>query len=135
MDAIDYIRTEIKTYFPDSSELQLSSYFAKHPRFNFYFSLKTDYQFLLYLNGDEDGKRFTFKCLEFNSPEILNELITAYPQTGSKVFNIGKPKSTISFINMGEGRLAVTEARGVINGEIESSEISGSKLMHCVDPQ
>ena len=135
MDPIDYIRAEIKSHFPESRELQLSSYFANHPRFNFYFSIKADYSYLLYLNGDEEGKRFTFKCLEFSDADILNELIAGYPKTGSKVFNIGKPKSTISFINLGEDRLAVTEVRGSINGHIDSHEISGSKLMQCVDPE
>ena len=134
MDAIDYIRGKIKSHFIESNELQLSGYFANHPRFNFYFSIKEDSCFLLYLNGDEEGKRFTLKCLEFSSAELLKTLIIAYHAAGSKAFNIGQPRSTVSFINLGEDKLALTEIKGNIKGNMDSQEISGDKLMECVDP-
>jgi hypothetical protein len=133
MDAIDNLRNDIKSYFPESSELQLSSYFAKHRRFNFYFKITDDYRFLLYLNWDE-GDRFTLKCLEFNDTEILNKLIDAYPETGSKAFNIGKPRSTAAFIFRGENRLSVTDLKGSVDINFDWNEISGKKLMQCVDP-
>jgi len=134
MEAIDDLRKEIKSYFPESSELQLSSSYAQHRRFNFYFEIKKDYAFLLYLNWDGDSDRFTLKCLEFSDPQTLDALIAAYPQSGARTFNIGNPRSAVSFIYLAQNRLRVTERRGVINATDESGEISGNQLIRCIDP-
>ena len=135
MDAIDNLRDEIKSYFPESSELKLSKKFAQHRRFNFYFKIIPDYSYLLYLNWDGEGEyRFTLKCLEFSNAEVLNDLIEAYPETGSKVFNIGKPRSTVSFIYRSENKLSVTDVKGAVDINFDWNEITAKKLMECVDP-
>ena len=134
MNAIDYLRGEIKAYFHDASELQLSSHFAAHRRFNFYFKIKNDCPYLLYLNWDGEYDKFILKCLEFPDAEILTGLIKAYPETGSKIFNIGKPKSTISFICRDENKLSVSDFKGPSSVNIDSKEISGNQLMQCIDP-
>lgn len=133
MPAIEYLRNEIKNYFSKSRELQLSETFPSGRRFNFYFEIDIEARFLLYLNWDE-GDRFTLKCLEFSDPELLNTLIKAYPENGSKTFNIGQPRSTVSFIFRNENHLTVTEVKGVINLHLESRDISAPQLIKCVDP-
>ena len=135
MDSMDYLRSEIKTYFPESSELQLSGILATHRRFNFYFKIRSDYPFLLYLNSDGESERFTLKCLEFSSPELLSTLIDAYPETGTKIFNIGKPKLTASFIYRSENKLSITDLKGPISIHFDWNNTSGNKLMECVDPE
>ncbi|GLU55755.1 hypothetical protein [Dyadobacter frigoris] len=135
MNAIDYLREEIKSYFPESSELQLSGDFAQHRRFNFYFKIKDDYSYLLYLNWDGEYDQFILKCLEFVNEEILEKLIAAYPETGAKTFNLGQPCLTVSFIYRGENKLSVLDFKGPVDAEIHSREISGIKLMQCVDPE
>ena len=134
MDAIDTLRGEIKSYFSESSELQLSSYFAKHPRFNFYFSLKANTPFLLYLNVDGDSNRFVLKCLEFNSANILDSLIESYHESGSKVFNSGQPKSTISFIYRDINRLSVQNVKGSVAECIHSQEVTVTELLAAIAP-
>ena len=134
MNAIDYLRDAIKTYFPESSELHLSGFYKNHRRFNFYFEIKAECPFLLYLNWDGDEDRFTLKCLEFINPEILRKLVSAYPDTGSKAFNIGKPRSVVSFFYLGENRLSALEFKGTISLNIESNEITAAQLMQCIDP-
>lgn len=133
MEAIDYLRGEIKSYFPESTELRLSGIAQR--RFNFYFEISENTPFLVYLNWDGEYDRFILKCLEFASAEILAELIRTYPETGSKVFNSGKPKSTISFIFLGENKLSVSDFKGSSSVLIESKEITGNTLMQCIDPQ
>jgi len=135
MDPIDYLRNEIKSYFPESSELKLSSAFAQHRRFNFYFKITNNSSFLLYLNWDGEGNEFILKCLEFTSVEILNKLILAYPEAGSKAFNIGQPKSAVSFIFRGENNLYIANCKGSNDSNINFNEISGQKLMECIDPE
>lgn len=135
MDPIDYLRNEIKSYFPESAELNLSSSFAQHRRFNFYFEITANYPFLLYLNWDGEGNEFILKCLSFSSAEILNKLIQAYPETGSKAFNIGQPKSVVSFIFRGEDKLYVANCKGLNDSNINYNEITGQKLMECIDPE
>ncbi len=134
MDSIDYLRSEIKLYFPDSEELQLSSHYAQQRRFNFYFKIKDEYPFLLYLNWDGDGDRFTLKCLEFNSAETLDMLASIYPGKGSNTFNMGKPKVTVAFIYRGENRLFVSELKGSDQWDIHRTDITADRLMQCLDP-
>ncbi|MBE9465166.1 hypothetical protein ACFP1I_15870 [Dyadobacter subterraneus] len=134
MDAIDYLREEIKTYFPESSELQLSGEFAQRRRFNFYFKIKDNSAYLLYLNWDGEYDQFILKCLEFTNAEILEKLIAQYPLNGAKTFNLGQPCLAVSFIYRSENRLAVLDFKGPVDAEIHSREISGNKLMTCVDP-
>ncbi|MCF2442393.1 hypothetical protein L0657_00395 [Dyadobacter sp. CY345] len=133
MEAIDYLREEIKSHFTESYELQLSSYFALHRRFNFYFKITDHYPYLLYLNWDGEGNHFTLKCLEFDGAEILDTLIGEYPDKGAKSFNIGKPKLMVDFIYRDLEKLYVTDCKG-IQEEIRSKEITRKKLMECVDP-
>ena len=132
MEAIDYLRGEIKSYFPESTELRLSGIAQR--RFNFYFEIKPDIHFLIYLNWDGEYDRFILKCLEFTNAEILAGLIRTYPETGSKAFNSGKPKSTISFICLGENKFSVSDFKGSSSVLIESKEITGDTLMQCIDP-
>ncbi|MCE7040281.1 hypothetical protein [Dyadobacter sp. CY312] len=134
MDSIDYLRDEIKSYFPESTELQLSSRYDKQPRFNFYFQIVSDYRYLLYLNWDGEGYRFTLKCLEFSSKELLSQLIADYTDGGSRVFNVGQPKSTISFIYREKDNLSGTEFKGTNSSAFDSNAMSGKELMQCVDP-
>jgi hypothetical protein len=134
MEALNYLREEIKSYFFESTELQLSSAFANHRRFNFYFEIATGQPYLLYLSWEGDDERFTLKCLEFSVPDILKKLIAAYTNIGSKAFNIGQPRSTISFFYLGKDRLSALDYKGVINGHIDSSEISGRQLMGSINP-
>ena len=133
MEAIDYLRGEIKSYFPESTELRLSGIAQR--RFNFYFEITANAHFLIYLNWDGEYDRFILKCLEFTNAEILAGLISTYPESGSKVFNSGKPKSTISFICLGENKLSVSDYKGSSSVLIESREITGAKLMQCIDPE
>ncbi|MCF0058457.1 hypothetical protein [Dyadobacter sp. CY356] len=70
MNAIDYLRDEIKLYFPESSELVLSGVFAQRRRFNFYFKIRDKYPYLLYLNWDGEYDQFILKCLEFANEEF-----------------------------------------------------------------
>ena len=135
MDPIDYFRNEIKSYFPQSTELTLSKAYAQHRRFNFYFTIKENYPYLLYLNWDGEGDRFTLKCLEFKTAEILSGLAAAYPENGSKSFNAGQPKTTVSFIFRNQDNLAVTEFRGSESNQLKGSEIIGKRLMESVDPE
>ena len=134
MEAIDYLRDEIKSYFTESSELQLSSYYAQHRRFNFYFKITDNYPYLLYLNWDGEGNHFTLKCLEFNSCEILDTLIGKYPEKGAKSFNIGRPKLMVDFVYRDQDRLYISEYKGGIQEQVQSNEISRQRLMECVDP-
>lgn len=134
MDAIDYLRSEIKSYFPDSRELQLSIPLPQHRRFNFYFEIKSELPYLLYLNWDGDGDRFTIKCLEFASAEILANLISLYPDKGSNTFNMGKPRVAVAFICRGENRLFVSELRGTDQWDIHRNEISAQRLLQLIDP-
>jgi hypothetical protein len=134
MSAIDYLRSEIYSYFPDSSELQLSGHFAQHRRFNFYFKIKDNYPFLLYLNWDGEYDRFILKCLEFSNEEIMEKLIAQYPENGAKTFNMGQPCKAVSFLYRSENKLTVLEFKGPVNAEIHSSDISGNELMKSVDP-
>ena len=134
MDAIDSLRAAIKSYFPESSELQLSSHFATHRRFNFYFKITSDYSYLLYLNWDE-GDRFTLKCLEFSSADLLGGLIDSYPELGTKTFNVGKPRSTVSFIYMDEDKLKVTDMKGAVDIRFDWNSTTFKKLMESVDPE
>ena len=135
MNAIDYLRDEIKRHFPESSELQLSGDFAQRRRFNFYFKIKDKYPYLLYLNWDGEYDQFILKCLEFVNEEILEKLIAEYPESGAKTFNLGKPCLTVSFIYHGENKLAVLDFKGPTDSEIHSREITGDKLMAFVDPE
>ncbi|TDE14679.1 hypothetical protein [Dyadobacter psychrotolerans] len=135
MDPIDYFRNEIKSYFPQSTELTLSKAYAQHRRFNFYFTIKENYPYLLYLNWDGEGERFTLKCLEFKSAEILSGLAAAYAENGSKSFNAGQPKTTVSFILKSQDNLSVTEFRGSENKQLNGGEIVGKRLMESVDPE
>lgn len=135
MNAIDYLRDEIKLYFPESSELQLAGDLAQHRRYNFYFKVKDAYSYLLYLNWDGEYDQFILKCLEFVNEEILGKLIAEYPEMGAKTFNLGQPCLTVSFIYRGENKLAVLDFKGPVDAEIHSREISGNKLMECIDPE
>lgn len=135
MEAIDLLRGEIKSYFPESSELQLSGYFAKHLRFNFYFSLKASHPYLLYLNVDGDSNRFVLKCLEFHSTDILHNLIESYPEFGSKVFNIGQPKSTASFIYLSENRISVQNVKGSVAEYVQIHQITIQDLVARIAPE
>ena len=134
MNPIDYLRNEIKSYFSDSCELLLSSIYAQNRQFNFYFKITDNYPFLLYLNWDGEYDRFTLKCLEFNNPERLNQLIADYPEKGAKSFNEGQPKLTVAFICYGENKLSVIDLKGISHVDVQSGDISGEKLMECVDP-
>ena len=133
MDPIDHLRNEIKSHFPESSELHLSGSFSKHLRFNFYFKITDNYPYLLYLNWDGEI-RFTLKCLEFSAADLLNGLIEAYPEAGSKIFNVGKPVRTVSFIYRSTERLSFTDLKGPIDIHFDWNETSCKKLMECVDP-
>ena len=134
MDSLKYLRNEIKIYFPESSELQLSAHFATHRRFNFYFDTGRSDCFLIYLNWEGDGDIYTLKCLEFDDKEVLKTLISNYPETGSKVFNLGKPRSTFSFDYFADNRLSVLSFKGSANISMDSNEVTGHQLMQCVDP-
>ena len=134
MDTIHHLRAEIKKYFPESSELQLLSSVAQNRRFNFYFQITEDVRFLIYLNWDGESNILVLKCLEFDNAEILNELIKEYPEGGSKTFNIGKPISTVMFIYHGENKLSVKELKGSASIHFDWNDVSGKKLMECVDP-
>lgn len=134
MEAIDYLKNEIKYYFTESSELQLSSYFAKHRRFNFYFKITSNHPYLLYLNWDGEGNHFTLKCLEFNNTETLETLMSEYPDKGAKCFNIGQPKSMVDFIYRDQDRLYVIDYKGALQEQVRSNEITRNRLMECIDP-
>ncbi|WP_157488034.1 hypothetical protein [Dyadobacter crusticola] len=134
MDALTYLREEIKTYFPDSKELQLSGSLANQPRFNFYFEITCGLRFLLYLNWDGDGDGFTLKCLEFVEPGVLKKLISSYPDAGSKVFNIGQPRSTIGFLYKGENKLQPLFTSGYLNEPLGISDITVGELLNSIDP-
>jgi hypothetical protein len=133
MHSIDYIRSEIKSYFSDSTELTLSSRYDNQPRFNFYFQIVNNYRYLLYLNWDGEGY-FTLKCLEFNSEELLSQLVADYTDRGSRVFNVGQPQSTISFTYKDQNKLSGTEFKGTNSFSFDSNAMSGKDLMQCVDP-
>jgi hypothetical protein len=133
MNAIDYLRSEIKSHFHDSSELLLPGHSDAH-RFNFYFKITNDCPYLLYLNWDGEYDRFILKCLEFGQAEILDKLIAAYPENGAKTFNLGQPYRTVTFIYKGENKLSVLDFKGPVDGDIQSSEITGHELMQSVDP-
>ena len=132
-DALQHLRTDIKSYYPDSAELLLSGALAGQPRFNFYFEIAPGQRFLLYLNWDGDGYGFTLKCLEFPDVETLQKLIDAYPANGSKVFNMGQPRSAVSFSYMPKSTLRPFSSRGVLNSELPS-EVSSGELLTCIDP-
>ncbi|QRR00571.1 hypothetical protein [Dyadobacter sandarakinus] len=134
MNALDYLRSEIKSYYPQSAELTLSQRFASHRRFNFYFSIEPDCRFLLYLNWDGDGEGFTLKCLEFNNHELLSRLMTSYHDNGFKAFNAGKPKTAVSFLYRGNDQLYVHELKGTPHTDLHARDISASRLMECVNP-
>ncbi|SKB51256.1 hypothetical protein [Dyadobacter psychrophilus] len=134
MDVLNYLRDEIKAYFPESSELQLSSAFANHRRFNFYFEIAPQQRFLLYLSWDGDYDRFTLKSLEFSSEEELERLAAAYPEKGSKAFNIGRPRATVSFESRGGNNLSALEFKGAVRLDTNVKELSGRELMQCVNP-
>ncbi|TLV02165.1 hypothetical protein [Dyadobacter luticola] len=134
MNALTHFRKEIKAYFPESSELILSESFATHPRFNFYFEIKPGERFLLYLNSDGDDLGYTLKCLEFRDSDVLKRLINSYPTIGSKAFNIGQPRTRISFIYRAENRISVTQTGGDIHDDFNWHEISASHLLQGLDP-
>lgn len=132
MESLEYLRNEIKTYFPESKELQLSAAYDGQPRFNFYFEIAPEQRYLLYLNWDGDGDGFTLKCLEFPDVVTLCELADAYTDKGSKMFNIGRPVATLSFVYRGADHLSVTGFRGRNNPD--SREITGRQMMYTVNP-
>jgi len=132
MNSLDYLRDQIRTYFPDSKELQLSSAFDGQRRFNFYFEIAPGQRHLLYLNWDGDIDGFTLKCLEFQDAALLRELADAYTEKGSKIFNAGQPVATLSFIYQGEDNLRVRNYKG--RSHIDSHEISARNLMYAVNP-
>jgi hypothetical protein len=134
MDALNYLREEIRNYYPDSRELQLSGNLANQLRFNFYFEICAGQRFLLYLNWDGDGNGFTLKCLEFVDAVVLTKLIASYPEFGSKVFNIGQPRSIIAFLYKENNRLQPRSVRGILNEQLDMSEITGNCLLQCIDP-
>lgn len=134
MESLLELRLLIKSYFPESSELQLSSHFDSHRRYNFYFEIIPDTTFLLYLNWDGHGDIFVLKCLEFTDSKLLNELKKAYTNIGAKAFNVGQPRTTISFRYPEKDRLTNVNLKGIINDHVDSSEISGDLLMGCIDP-
>jgi hypothetical protein len=134
MDVIDYLRDEIKEYYPESSELRLSSRFDKQPRFNFYFQIKPDCRFLLYLNWDGEGRYFTLKCLEFMNEQLLTELRNEYTEKGFRVFNAGHPKSTLSFVYHDKNKLKGTEFIGTNSFTFDHSSMTGSDVMQCINP-
>ena len=133
-DALTYLREEIKNYFPESKELQLSGSLANQPRFNFYFEITGGLRFLLYLNWDGDGEGFTLKCLEFVEAGVLKKLVTSYPNFGSKVFNIGQPRSTIGFLYKGRNTLQPLFTSGYFNEPLGTSDISCGQLLNSIDP-
>ena len=132
MNALDYLRDEIKNYFPDSRELQLSEAFDGQRRFNFYFEIAPGQKYLLYLNWDGDIDGFTLKCLEFPNESVLQELSAAYTEKGSKMFNIGQPIATLSFLCEREDQLRVRDYKG--KRHLDSREISARSLMYAVNP-
>lgn len=135
METIDYLREEIKSYFPHSAELQLSSTYAQQRRFNFYFKITDHYPYLLYLNWDGEYDRFILKCLEFADAQTLTGLMSEYPDKGARTFNIGQPKCTVSFIFHTADKPSVIDFKGPENVYVQSGEISGEALMKCVDPE
>jgi hypothetical protein len=132
MNSLDYLRDQIRTYFPESKELQLSPAFDGQRRYNFYFEIAPNQRHLLYLNWDGDIDGFTLKCLEFPDLILLNELIGAYTEKGSKVFNIGQPVATLSFVYQGNDNLRVRTYTGKTH--IDTHEISARNLMYAVNP-
>lgn len=132
MNSLDYLRDEIRTYFPESKELQLSEAFDGQRRFNFYFEIAPEQRHLLYLNWDGDIEGFTLKCLEFPDPVLLKELTEAYSEKGSKMFNIGQPVATLSFVYQGKDNLRVRNYKG--RTHIDSHEISARNLLYAVNP-
>jgi hypothetical protein len=132
MNSLDYLRDQIKTYFPESKELQLSSAFDGQRRFNFYFEIAPGQRHLLYLNWDGDIDGFTLKCLEFQDATLLKELTEAYTEKGSKMFNVGQPVATLSFVCQGNDNIRVRNYKGKTH--IESHEISARNLMYAVNP-
>lgn len=132
MNSLNDLRDEIRTYFPESRELQLSKAFDGQRRFNFYFQIAPDQRHLLYLNWDGDIDGFTLKCLEFPDARRLQELADAYTDKGSKMFNIGQPVAALSFVYHGKDRLKVRSYQG--KARLESSEISARHLMYAVNP-
>lgn len=132
MNALDYLRDEIKIYFPDSRELQLSSAYDGQRRFNFYFEIAPDQKYLLYLNWDGDIDGFTLKCLEFPDAPVLKELAEAYTDKGSKMFNMGRPVAALSFVYHDKDKLRVRDYKG--GRHLDSKEISARNLMYAVNP-
>jgi hypothetical protein len=134
MELLNDLRQFVKSYFPESSELQLSSAFAGHRRFNFYFKIIDDCPFLLYLNWDGDYDRFTLKCLEFSSNDLLQQLIKSYTDIGSKAFNVGRPRSRVTFSYLEKNRLVNLNFDGNVHDYGHYQEMNGEQLMHCIDP-
>jgi hypothetical protein len=134
MDVLNYLRGEIKSYFPESNELQLSGYFSNQRRFNFYFEIAPKQRHLLYLSWDGEYDRFTLKSLEFSNDDVLKALMDTYPDKGSKSFNIGKPVSVVSFECRGQNKLSALEFGGNIRADIHAREMSGQELMQSIDP-
>jgi hypothetical protein len=134
MEALSSLRENIEIYFPESSELCLSSYFSSFRKFNFYFEIAPGTNYLLYLNWDGEYNRFTLKCLEFESKELLEKLISSYPDTGAKVFNVGQPRSTVSFLYRNDAVLSSLDFKGIINHYGHYQEITIRQLIECVDP-
>ncbi|MCF0074375.1 hypothetical protein LZD49_28080 [Dyadobacter sp. CY261] len=132
MNSLDYLRDEIKIYFPESRELLLSSAYDGQRRYNFYFEMAPDQRYLLYLNWDGDIDGFTLKCLEFPDAVLLKELSDAYTDKGSKVFNIGQPIAALSFVYHEKDRLKMRSYKG--KAHIDSPEISARQMMFSVNP-
>lgn len=134
MDALTYLRKKINAYFPDSAELQLGGKLATQRRFNFYFKINQGQRYLLYLNWDGEEDRFTLKCLEFADTELLSSLIAAYPESGSKVFNAGKPRSLVSFEYTAEGQLSALQFQGIVNEELQTAVTGAEQILRAIDP-
>jgi hypothetical protein len=134
MEALNYLRNDIKSYFAESSELCLSDHFTSFRRFNFYFEIVPGTAYLLYLNWDGEYNRFTLKCLEFEHAALLKGLIDSYPDAGAKVFNVGKPRSTVSFLYRADHVITSLDFRGDIRHYAHHQEITTRQLMECVDP-
>jgi hypothetical protein len=133
MEALDFLKKELKSYYPESAELQLSPAYAGQRRFNFYFSIEDRQRFLLYLNWDGDD-RFILKCLEFSDTPTLRKLMEAYYDAGSKSFNAGQPRSAVSFVVHNNAHIRALEFRGVINGDGHPRDLGPDELMRSVAP-
>ncbi|HEV7380273.1 MAG TPA: hypothetical protein VGN64_10795, partial [Dyadobacter sp.] len=74
------------------------------------------------------------KCLEFGDEQLLSQLALDYNEKGSRVFNIGKPKSILYFVYQDKNQLKGTEFTNTNYFQFDHTHMSGQEVMQCVSP-